>query len=171
VIYWADENHREIAALGPVALTNDPAMHGVRPLAARRSEGPAGAAADVAGTREDAAALRRALAASEAEVARLRHDLAEQAAEVFVDRGLRLGKIVAATRGDWRADYLRDPQAAEARLGRAPVLLPPGRLTTPDAGSGPLAGDITPRPWTTEPDDLAAYGRAAAAGRVVAPHA
>ncbi len=171
VVYWADEERSAIAALGPVALTNDPAMHGVRPLAARRSEGLAGAAADAPATPEDAAVLRRALAASEAEVARLRRDLAEHAAEAFVERGLRLGKIVAATRGDWRADYLRDPQAAEARLGRAPVLLPPGRLTTPEEGGGALAGDIAPRPWTTEPDDLAAYGRAAAAGRVVAPHA
>src|SRR5262249_51765447 len=35
VIFWADEDYASLAALGPVALTNDPAMHGVQPLAAR----------------------------------------------------------------------------------------------------------------------------------------
>jgi hypothetical protein len=38
VIYWADEDYSDVAALGPVALTNDPAMRGVQPLAARRRE-------------------------------------------------------------------------------------------------------------------------------------
>ena len=202
VIYWADAARTEIAALGPVGLTNDPAMHGVRALAARRSEGAADAAPpaaaseaaiatagaapavvraadDVASGREagptaaseDAAALRRALAASEAEVARLRHGLAEQAAEAFVERGLRLGKIVAATREDWLADYRRDPQMAEARLARAPVVLPPGRVVEPVAAGWEAAETGGPRPWTFEPDDLAAYRRAAAAGRVRAPRA
>ena len=36
VIYWADETHTAIDALGPVALTNDPSMHGVHALAATR---------------------------------------------------------------------------------------------------------------------------------------
>src|SRR5262249_23306366 len=37
VIFWTDESRTEIEALGPVALTNDPAMQGVAALAARRA--------------------------------------------------------------------------------------------------------------------------------------
>ena len=36
VIYWADDNWSALTGLGPVALTNDPAMSGVRPLAAKK---------------------------------------------------------------------------------------------------------------------------------------
>jgi hypothetical protein len=44
VIYWADEDYRELVGLGPVALTNDPAMHGVPALATTR--GPVAPPAD-----------------------------------------------------------------------------------------------------------------------------
>src|SRR6185436_3109707 len=39
VIFWTDEDYGDVAALGPVALTNDPAMRGVTPLAAARRAG------------------------------------------------------------------------------------------------------------------------------------
>ncbi len=38
VIYWTDDTHSAIEALGPVALTNEPAMTGVRPLLAAVQE-------------------------------------------------------------------------------------------------------------------------------------
>ena len=40
--------------------------------------------------------------------------------------------ILDGTSMDWRDEYLRDPQRTEARLARAPVLLPPGRMLTLD---------------------------------------
>jgi hypothetical protein len=39
VIYWADETCTKLRSLGPVALTNDPAMRGVQPLAAKQERG------------------------------------------------------------------------------------------------------------------------------------
>lgn len=159
VIYWTDETRSEVAALGPVALTNDPAMRGVPALAARRADGQTDAApADL-------------LAAAQEEAAALRRELVERDADAFVEQGLAAGKIVLSTRDDWREDYMRDPAAAHARLSRAPVVLPPGRLTTtPRGGAWPpgtpraQAGDG--RSAAFEMQDLAAYERATSAGRV-----
>jgi hypothetical protein len=165
VIFWTDEDHTDVAALGPVALTNDPAMRGVQALAARR---------DLDDPEDEAAALRRELDTAHSEVTTLRRQLAAQEADTFVERGLRLGKILESTSLDWREDYLRDAEAAEARLSRAPVLLPPGRVLTLDRrgivtrlpkrapdGAAPSS------PAAIEAEDLAAYEQACAAGRVV----
>jgi hypothetical protein len=178
VIYWSDAECRTIAGLGPVALTNDPAMHGVAPLTATRATPPADTPdaddEDTAAERltRDAAALARAeLDTLHAELGRLRQQLADQAADTFIARGLRLGKITPATTADWRADYTRAPQEAEARLSRAPVLLPPGRMLACDARGqvtpldGPPVSDALRR-HGIEPADLAAYERAVLAGRV-----
>lgn len=199
VIYWTDEDHTDVAGLGPVALTNDPAMAGVQPLAAaRRGSGAndaaaAGAEAEPvdAGEAEDAGALdedggpgaeapsREAvlsnkLDAARQEIALLQRKLQLQEADAFVERGLRLGKILDSTSMDWREDFMHDPQRAEQRLARAPVLLPQGRLTAGEAGAGragraPAAQDrgtdLHTR-WGVQREDLAAYERAAAAGRV-----
>ncbi|MDX2199256.1 MAG: phage protease [Phycisphaerae bacterium] len=145
VIYWSDEEYSQLISLGPVALTNDPAMHGVSALAAARRE-----------------------------IDDLRRQLQSQAADAFVERGMRLGKIVDATSIDWREDYRRDPQAAEVRLSRAPVLRPPGRVLSVDPrgralslGDAPAApGSAASRSTGVEPADLAAFERARAAGRV-----
>ena len=178
VIFWTDEDHTDVAALGPVALTNDPAMRGVQPLAARRAvdEAEGGRASELPAD-EALLAARQELEAARAEIARLRRQLQLQEAEAFVERGLRLGKIVDSTSMDWRADYLRDAEAAEERLARAPVLLPPGRtvaLTARGEVAGlpaanraapaVLAGFGTP---AIEPEDLAVFERAVAAGRVL----
>jgi hypothetical protein len=195
VIYWSDEDFSDVVALGPVALTNDPAMHGVRPLAASRavqeaveSGQVAGPAAD-ANPREDPApgaeceaahlpaegaegVLRAELEVARAEVALLRRRLLEQEAEAFVAAGLRAGKITEGSRPDWREDFLRDPRLARQRLARAPVVLPPGRLVAVEARSGvarPMVVSRRPEPeggWGIEAEDLAAYERAVAAGRV-----
>jgi len=187
VIFWTDEDHSDVAALGPVALTNDPAMRGVQPLAARRCSapqaGPAGRAeaADGAAERqecevEEAARLRAELEAASQEIALLRKQLRAQEADGFVERGLRLGKIVDSTSMDWREDYLRDPEQAESRLQRAPVLLPPGRLlpldgrgqivSEPAAAGGLRCGRLSGSGAQVEAADLAAYEQALAAGRV-----
>jgi hypothetical protein len=78
---------------------------------------------------------------------------------------------------DWRADYLRDPEGAEERLMRAPALLPPGRVVALDR-----RGEVRPwrpgerayrrheelyRRWGITAEDLAAYERAVAGGRIV----
>lgn len=217
VIYWTDTDQTDLAGLGPVALTNDPAMHGVQPLAAKcageANMGAAAVATDApppdadadsddtgdecrAAARDEdlltaardheplaaardrelhaAARDRDALAAAREEIALLRRRLACQEAEAFVERGLRLGKIADSTSMDWREEYLRDPARAEARLARAPVLWPPGRIIGVDAAgrvqpdefedAGPLPDVL--RRWGIEPADLAAYHRAARAGRV-----
>ena len=181
VIFWTDEDHTDVAALGPVALTHDPARHGVRPRAARRGdesdEEPAVApvvGADV--TPQAVVELRTRLEVAEQEAELLRRQLTAQQADTFVERGLRLGKITEGTSMDWRADYLRDPEAAEGRLARAPVLLPPGRVVALDRG-----GQVAARPrrmeddggergatWRVEAADLTAYEQAVAAGRVLA---
>lgn len=170
VIFWTDEDHGDVAALGPVALTNDPAMRGVRPLAAARQADGENVSADVA----EAAELPELTAARE-EIALLRRQLAAQEADAFVERGLRVSKILDSTSLDWRADYLRDPEEAEQRLGRAPLLRPPGRVVALDR-----RGEISPLPadganarlgpasvWDVQAEDLAAYERAVAAGRVL----
>ncbi len=181
VIYWSNEAQTEIAALGPVALTNDPAMRGVTPLAASRvgcdsssappeDEAPGDSTAD---GRNDAdptvtqlARAEAARAAAERQVSALQQQLAAQAADAFVERGLDAGKIVDATSLDWRDDYLRDAEQAESRLSRAPVLAPPGRLVTPERGGAKsvvqrvAAGDV-------DTEDIAAFERAAREGRVV----
>ena len=139
VIFWSDENHSNLAALGPVALTNDPAMRGVAPLAARRElDAPD---ADVV--------PREQLEAAYADIALLKNELASQQADTFVERGLRLGKIVESTRLDWRDDHLRDPEVAEQKLARAAVLLPPGAC----AGAQPpgRSGTVDARTARTPP--------------------
>lgn len=163
VIYWADEDHNTLVALGPVALTNDPAMRGVQPLAARRT--PADGSDE--------------LAVARAEILTLRAQLTRLQADTFIERGLRTGKIVPATVDDWRTEFAASPQRAEQRLAAAPVILPPGRVIAVDAfgrpqplpGSDNDARTIDPRlhAWGPEADDLTAYDRAVAAGRVRAP--
>jgi hypothetical protein len=162
VIFWTDEDRTDVAALGPVALTNDPAMHGVAALAATRGPAP-----DAPRDPE------RALAAAREELAQLRRQLADQATDAFIERGLRLGKILESTDSDWRAEHQRDPELAEARLRRAPVLRPPGRICAPEAldASRATAASVVGAPGMTgecvvEAEDLAVFARAASAGRV-----
>ncbi|MEW6250260.1 MAG: phage protease [Planctomycetota bacterium] len=214
VIFWTDEDHTDVAALGPIALTNDPAMRGVPALAARRApaldpepraqatgpdeprarasgsdEGAAGLAlgdaeeitspaGPIEHTAPATAALAQRLAVAEEQLALLRRQLDEQAAEIFVERGLRTGKILESTRADWRDDYLRDPRATEQRLARSPVVLPPGRMLALDrrgrvaafASQNSPAALSAPGTLTEtngdERADLSAYEQAAAAGRV-----
>lgn len=187
VIFWSDAEYTEVAGLGPVALTNDPAMHGVTALAAGReadcadqgtaAEGTTACAADesrLQGGASELVAARQALAAAQAEITSLEKTIAGQAADAFVERGLRLGKIVDATSLDWRDDYLRDAEATEARLVRAPVLLAPGRVVAVDRRGQVLplqttraASPLLVGQCVVEAEDLAAYERALAAGRVL----
>jgi phage I-like protein len=178
VIFWNDEEYSTLVGLGPIALTNDPAMHNVPSLAAARglesecsapdaeNSAPAedGANAEGAGDLEDVYA----------EVVALRRQLTLQEADTFVERGMRQGKILEATSMDWRGDYLRDPQAAEAKLARSPVILPPGRVVerSPRGEAEEQAGleiaghaDVCRRAGI-EADDLVAYEQAFQAGRV-----
>ena len=176
VIFWTDEDRSDVAALGPVALTNDPAMRGVSPLAASRRVDEGGDQDEPEDAERELVA-RADLDAAEAEVTLLKSELAAQEADTFVQRGMRLGKIVDSTSMDWRADYVRDRTATEERLARAPVVLPPGRVVTLN-GRGdvqPLSGierefrrhsDVYSR-WGIGPEDLAAYERALADGRIV----
>jgi hypothetical protein len=164
VIFWTDEDQTDVAGLGPVALTNDPAMRGVSALAASRN-------ADLA---NDPTVLRQQLDAAQQEVAMLRTQLRSQQADAFVEHGLQLGKITDSTSMDWRADYLRDPEQTMQRLARSPVLLPPNRVVNVDPAGGvaPLhAADGAPTLMSgqgiIEPEDLAAFDRARAAGRIL----
>ncbi len=181
VIFWTDEEQTDVAALGPVALTNDPAMCGVMPLAARRGD----AAADTQASGDEPAAdddrgecdctVAQALAAAREEIACLKRQLAGQAADAFVERGMRLGKIVDSTSMEWREEHLRDGELAEQRLARSPVLLPPGRMLALDRRGevAPLqraeqraAGGSGARPEIAA-EDYEAYERAVADGRVL----
>jgi len=152
VIFWTDEDQTDVAALGPVALTNDPALHNVPALAAGR--------ATERGEPDDQ------LTAARAEIDVLRRQLAGQEADAFVERGLRAGKILDSTSLDWRDDYLRDAEEAEARLSRAPILLPQGRIATTTARDDTQSPVLGPAPWGVEDADIAAFDRACAAGRV-----
>jgi len=153
VIYWTDRDCTALAALGPVALTNDPAMHNVPALAAGRADSDDGG--------DDAPHLRARLDAAEGTIAQLRRQIELGQADAFVERGLRLGKISDATSLDWRDDYLRQPQAAEARLRRAPVILPQGRELEDASAGARREGDAA-----VDGADLDAFERAVAAGRV-----
>lgn len=165
VIFWTDEDYSDVAGLGPVALTNDPAMRGVTSLAAmQRRE----LADEEQVEFEDDAGARAQLEEAQHEVAILRRRIEVQEADSFVERGMRLGKILDSTSLDWREDYLRDAANAEERLTRAPVLRPPGRQVT--AGAARSVGDAQTcelyQRWGIEPADLQAYERAVAGGRV-----
>jgi hypothetical protein len=176
VIYWTDEDYSDVAALGPVALTNDPAMRGVRPLAAsRRGPDESPANQEDAGETDTDAVLQAEIAALNDEIELLHRQLVAQEADAFVERGMRLGKIVDSTSMDWREDYLRDPERTQVRLERAPVLLPPGRVIKIDARGAVLRGGSVgstkdggkaPGSAGVDAEDLAAYDRAWAAGRI-----
>lgn len=182
VIFWTDEDYGDVAGLGPVALTNDPAMRGVTPLAATRRTTAATSDDSENGTHDShetyesdgenvndvGFVAREELQEARQEVALLRRQLAAQEADMFIERGMRLGKILDSTSLDWREDFLRDTAKAEERLSRAPVLRPPGRQVT--AGAAPATRDAGTselyRRWGIEAEDLQAYERAVAAGRV-----
>ncbi len=168
VIYWTDEDCSGLAALGPVALTNDPAMHGVQALAASRSASVSDEDDDA--NAEQVAGLRRELEAARMRVAALSREVLAHQAEAFIERGMRAGKIVESTREDWREDFLLDASRAEMRLERAPVLLPPGRVIELDGTGGvrPLRAAREPQRdgAAIEAEDLEAYERAVLAGRV-----
>ena len=172
VIYWTDEDYSDVAALGPVALTNDPAMQGVRPLAAtRQGQEEPDFAADADDVVEDESptdvqtVLRTEIEALNEQIDVLRQQLSEQAADAFVEQGMQAGKIVASTRTDWREDYLADAGRTVERLRRAPVLLPAGRVITPEHQRNTVAGTSIEQAGI-EPEDLRAYEQAVAAGRV-----
>ena len=169
-----------MAALGPVALTNDPAMRGVCSLAATRQLDEARNETTLRGEADQIVDEgEAALEAARAEITLLRRQLAAQEADTFVERGLRLGKILESNSMDWRADYLRDAETAEERLSRAPVLRPPGRMIALDrrgdvarlqrSGGTLRSAPGTTTQWAVEPEDLTAYEQAAAAGRVSGP--
>lgn len=207
VIFWADESASRLVALGPVALTNDPAMRGIQALAASRAQAagrdaafspPSEATADHPfnmdarsllattphtpptgashldntsdGTAAEAIALLARAEAAENEVELLRRQILDRDADLFVEHGLREGRIVDSTSRDWRDDFLRDPQGAEQRLARSPVLRMPGRLipsaSALRAGVRPPAVATALRDIGAEPEDLKAYEVAAASGRV-----
>lgn len=171
VIFWTDEDLSDVAALGPVALTNDPAMRGVQPLAA--SARPAFDDADV---EDEEVVPRQLLDELQVEVSTLRRQIMARDADGFVERGMRVGKILDSTSMDWRDDYLRDSKLTAERLERAPVLRPPGRILKLDARGEPLSGGGVERLYSrnseiyrrlgVEPEDLEAYERASSEGRV-----
>lgn len=170
VIYWTDEACSDVAALGPVALTNDPAMRRVQPLAARRGADwpPPHATDNDAGA--EFAALLSELDATRAELSALGGRLEEVETERLIDVGLRDGRVLECDREFWRGELRRDPQRAGERLRRAPVLLAQGRVLEVDARGqiAPLREAASPAAaaHAVEPDDLRAYERARAAGRV-----
>jgi hypothetical protein len=187
VIYWSDEDYSDVAALGPVALTNDPAMRGVQPLAASRRDPDAVQATDdavakeervvpdVEGTSQAETVLRAELDVLNDEIELLHRQLAAQEADAFVERGMRLGKILDSTSMDWREDYQRDPERTAIRLERAPVLLPPGRVVKIDARGTAASEGVRSElrraeqargDLGVEVEDLEAYDRALAAGRI-----
>ncbi len=172
VIFWADAEHTAVAALGPVALTNDPAMHGVPALAARCALHSAEAPANevTAAPACPACAVRGELCLAQEQLAVLQRRLAGLEAEAFLERGVRAGKVVESNRAGWRAEFLRQPELAEQLLGQAPVVLPPGcvvgRAAAPRAAAH-LAPSANGGSDSIEPEDFAAYAQAVAAGRVV----
>ncbi len=178
VIFWTDEDQTDVAGLGPVALTNDPAMRGVMPLAARRAAGAVDEAdeaepSQVGGAVEGAGNLAAELTAAREEIALLKRQLAIQAADAFVERGLRQGKIVEGTATDWRQEYMRDPELAEQRLALAAVVLPPGRVMPLDRRGQVEPQRVSARapgmsnPLAIAAEDLEAYERAVLTGRVL----
>jgi hypothetical protein len=172
VIFWTDDDLSDVAALGPVALTNDPAMRGVQPLAASKrpylgDEAPS----------DDADIIpQRLLDELQTELSTLRKQIMARDADAFVEHGMRAGKILDSTSMDWRDDYLRDSKLTTERLERSPVLRPPGRILKLDARGEPLSGGGVERLSSrnseicrrlgVEPEDLEAYERASAEGRV-----
>ena len=167
VLYWADAEFQTLIGLGPVALTNDPAMHGVQALAAGRDVESGSAPSAEPGP------LTGELQETRSQVAMLKQQLRQQEADAFIERGMRLGKITDATSMDWREDFLRDGVAAEQRLARTPVVLPPGRLIAGErpAGAARTAAGFPPVAMNgglngVEPEDLEAFERAVASGRV-----
>lgn len=171
VIFWKDKDCRELLALGPVALTNDPAMRGVTSLAGRDLQTNCEEAFNDDGDdepNESDADLQTRLDQMQRELETTRSRLRRREAESFVERGMFSGKIVDSSSMEWLEAHLSDPEDAERRLAAAPVVLPPGRVTYPDASKSTSPSTLSMHNRApVEPEDLEAFDRAASAGLVV----
>ena len=148
VIFWTDEDHTDVSALGPVALTNDPAMHGVRPLAASRqpSESPDEESAEPEPTIASVLVAQAELDAAQAEIECLRKQLRMEEADAFVERGLRLGE---------------DPRQHEHGLAGGL----PARFGGDRSASGPRAAAVASGPRVDPRPARRGHPRAAGPGR------
>ncbi|UCG16748.1 MAG: hypothetical protein JSV19_01670, partial [Phycisphaerales bacterium] len=139
-------------ALHSAALTNKPAIEGMRPIVNRSNAGgPVADSVEAGPARRDEAlvALREQLGLDAScsdddllTAACRRIDALEQAgrqsdAEARVEPAIRAGKLTEALR-PWAVTLaLRDAALFDEWVKSAPVLIPPGRTDPPDPGERP----------------------------------
>lgn len=144
------KSDRRAVALHSVALTNKPAIVGMKPLVNREDE----PAEDGSG-HEDAAAdmleavevlrcrlglprgsdAKDVLIAAEARLVSLTAESLGRAAGDKVDAAMKAGKLTSAQR-EWATSLaMKDPRAFDEWLSTAPVVVRPGRLEPPGGGS------------------------------------
>jgi phage I-like protein len=162
------KSDRRVMALHSVALTNKPAIVGMRPIVNREPDLPADRAAQApqpvraeAGQSSTSEAekvelLRHrlgldagcdfgtVLTAAEDRIASLAGQIAQREAQDKVDAAVRAGKLTMAQR-EWAMSLaLKDGQAFDEWAASAPVLVMPGRTSPPSsAGQGEAAHKAT----------------------------
>jgi len=127
---------RRMVGLHSVALTNKPAIVGMRPVVARQERGTDDALDGVRQLREALGLAPQAddahvLIAAAERIRSLQDVMSVQSAHARVERAARSGRLAAAQR-DWAfALALRDPNGFEEWLASAPQVVPLGRTTAP----------------------------------------
>ncbi len=136
---------RRVVALHSAALTNKPAIAGIKPIV-NRSPAAGGIEAEGAleGLRQalgmSGAPLEAVLVGAAARIASLERDAVQRRAGQRVDEAMRAGKLTPAQRAWATALAADDPEAFEAFVACAPVVVATGR-TLPPAGGGE-GGDL-----------------------------
>jgi len=149
---------RRVVALHSAALTNKPAIAGMKPLVNRDPAGPV-ADGDQATERATAAVngavemlrlrlgleaggeLEAVLLAADDRLASLMAEAAEREAREKVMAAVQTGKLTEAQR-EWATSLaLKDPAAFEEWAGSAPVVVTLGRTEAPTSSGGAKDGD------------------------------
>jgi phage I-like protein len=144
------KSDRRAVALHSVALTNKPAIVGMKPLINREDGSPedesnlrdAGAdvleVVDVLRCRlglPQGSGARDVLIAAEARLISLVAESVGRAADDKVDAAMKAGKLAPAQR-EWATSLaMKDPQAFDDWLATAPVVVKPGRINSPTGDS------------------------------------
>lgn len=144
------KSDRRVVALHSVALTNKPAIVGMKPIVNRESTAENADSCQVEPPRIGSAAVERlrarlgmesdqdvdaVLCAAESKLACLLDDCVRREAERQVEAAVRAGKLAAAQH-EWAMSLaMKEPQVFAEWLATAPVLVVPGRIAPPRAGS------------------------------------
>lgn len=130
------KNDRRVVALHSAALTNKPAIPGMRPIVNRAEASLTGLRVQL-GLAADSQ-IETVLVAAEERISSLTREAAEREAGERIQAAMRSGRLVPAQR-EWALSLaMNDPAGFDAWLKTAPPIVVPGRTEPPisRAGSG-----------------------------------